>query len=617
MKKKATRVASLVMAGIATFGFANLGVACKKDNGVVIDKTKTQLYVSNLDLGIGRTWIESTGEQFEKDFAEYSFEEGKKGVQVLYDHTLVHGGTLLSGMENSQAQVFFTEALDYLVAANGPTLPITDIISQPAITGVDANGEFTKETVNISTKVNSQMLDFLKHNGEYYALPYYLAVKGIIGDMDLWNEKGFFFAKGGCPSESIVQAMQNGTGVNEAVAAYDASTISIDDCVFVNANGEYNGVKLGLSAGPDGKYDTYDDGLPATFQEFYVLMDYMSARQSTIPMVWAGTTTYHSMLTNAVMFKHMGAEQLNLMYSLNGTAKDLVVFNGDGSIKKGANGIPETEDVSITDANSYEIRRNAGAYYALQLSEKVAQSSDWTDDAVCYGGALNHIATQSKYLTSVNTSGQKRIAMLIEGGWWQQESTQTFEIMEQQNSKYSKANRNFKIIPTPWANGAVFAEKVAQNAKDISFFTNNSFCFLNGNLKEGTAARKVAETFFSYAHSDKIMSLFTEKTSIVRALNYKVDETTLSKVGPYTKNYVEYVTEYSDIVYPYSGSTTFKTKFSYFDTSGTSLFQTQVAGIGDFSYPIASFNNSTYVSQGLTPDKWFKGLYEYRRNSWA
>ena len=125
----------------------------------------------------------------------------------------------------------------------------------------------------------------------------------------------------------------------------------------------------------------------------------------------------------------------------------------------------------MTDANAYEIRRNVGTYYALQLAEKIAQNSAWTDNAVCYGGALNHIATQSKYLTSANTANQKRIAMLIEGGWWQQESTQTFEIMEKADTKYSKANRNFKIIPTPWANGAVFAEKVAQNAKDISFFT--------------------------------------------------------------------------------------------------------------------------------------------------
>ena len=40
------------------------------DKGIKIDKTKTQLYISNYDAGIGRTWIESIGKEFEKAFGK-------------------------------------------------------------------------------------------------------------------------------------------------------------------------------------------------------------------------------------------------------------------------------------------------------------------------------------------------------------------------------------------------------------------------------------------------------------------------------------------------------------------------------------------------------------------
>ena len=39
--------------------------------------------------------------------------------------------------------------------------------------------------------------------------------------------------------------------------------------IFVDHDGkDKDGEEFGLSAGPDGKYGTFDDGMPATFEEF-------------------------------------------------------------------------------------------------------------------------------------------------------------------------------------------------------------------------------------------------------------------------------------------------------------------------------------------------------------
>ena len=44
-----------------------------------IDSTKTQLYVKYYNGGLRREWIDEICSNFEKDYADYSFETGKVG----------------------------------------------------------------------------------------------------------------------------------------------------------------------------------------------------------------------------------------------------------------------------------------------------------------------------------------------------------------------------------------------------------------------------------------------------------------------------------------------------------------------------------------------------------
>ena len=80
--RKFTKLFALLLSVMC---FTSIFSGCN-NKGVKIDHTKTQLYVSNYDAGIGRTWIEGIGKSFEQAFAEYSFQEGRKGVQVIYNH---------------------------------------------------------------------------------------------------------------------------------------------------------------------------------------------------------------------------------------------------------------------------------------------------------------------------------------------------------------------------------------------------------------------------------------------------------------------------------------------------------------------------------------------------
>ena len=58
-------------------------VACDRDNGQIIDATKTQINLKYYAGGLGTDWIDAVIKTFEEKYADYSFEEGKTGVQVM------------------------------------------------------------------------------------------------------------------------------------------------------------------------------------------------------------------------------------------------------------------------------------------------------------------------------------------------------------------------------------------------------------------------------------------------------------------------------------------------------------------------------------------------------
>lgn len=102
--------AAIFISFMCIFSFLS---ACKFDEG--IDKTKTQLYIGNYDGGLGHEWIEKTAALFEEKFKDVSFEDGKKGVEIVIDNGKdnMSGNTLLADMPSSRDSVFFTESVDY------------------------------------------------------------------------------------------------------------------------------------------------------------------------------------------------------------------------------------------------------------------------------------------------------------------------------------------------------------------------------------------------------------------------------------------------------------------------------------------------------------------------
>ncbi len=631
--KKMKKLTSSILALTLCCGAALSWVGCKPGDGedeIVIDDTKTQLYYSNYEAGIGRSWIEKTMQAFEEEFKNYSFEEGRVGVQVVPYHNRTDSTDgMYENLADSVNNIYFTEGFDYLKFVNGNKFyDITDVMTQGAITGVDANGEFVREQKTIESKIDPTFLEFLdtQKNGQlsYFAVPYYLGNKGVIFDKDLWNEKSFYFAKNNCPSEWIVQAKTKGDiTLDAAVANYKADIAANFDVAYkmVNANGEHATLgNIGLSAGPDGKYDTFDDGLPATYDEFYALMNLMVGNSLT-PIIWTGKNPgYADMLTLGLWQNDAGVEELKVYYGLEGTMDSLVKIGADGKIVKN-NGVIQTESKKFDESNQatagYDVQRSMSALYALQFAQKIAENPTWRHEDG-YNTSVSHSVVEGKYLRSVEAAkvnkAEKRIAMLMDGAWWQQEASSVFTSMAAKDDKYSKANRDFGMLPFPNSTPERLAERIDNDEKQTVVSQNESYIFINGNLSENSPQLKVAKVFLSYMNSDKCLEIFTRETNMLRPVRTEFSDAQKAGFSKYCRNIIDYL-DNSTVVYPYSETPFVLQNRAYINNAlGGWNFQSAPGDGSTYKYPLTSIGK-----EGSTVNKaetYFEGMYKFYSGSY-
>lgn len=133
--------------------------------------------------------------RFEEFYAEESFEDGKKGVQVLIDNNQYTGFNFINNLSESYNSVFFTENVMYYDFVNkGLFEDITTEMTTPLT-------EYEDER-SIEDKMYGGYIDYYKtDDGKYYELPFYEAYPTIAYDIELFETRNYYFAKGGAPSE--------------------------------------------------------------------------------------------------------------------------------------------------------------------------------------------------------------------------------------------------------------------------------------------------------------------------------------------------------------------------------------------------------------------------------
>ena len=477
--KKGGRILALALSVMTILPLAACGEEDEHAN-------QTILYFGVYDAGTGFDSAYEVARRFAQKYEKHSFEEGKQGVYVKIVPGK-YGSGLEREIEGLTVDVFIgTAANARYLAANGYLLDISDVYTKPFaydfVTGeTDPNGSM----MTVKDFLREDMQEYYKlDDGKYYGFPDESEYQGIVYDVDLFEEKNLYFAKTGG---------------------------------FVKSKTEER------SAGPDGDYTTaYDNGLPATFDDFFALCDKLVGLNIT-PILWGGNVQeYVSAMMTALAADCDGKEQTILNYSYNGTATTLIKsFDGNGN--------PILDDpTTITTANGYELYRTEGRYYALKFLERLLSNEKYYSSEDATNSSFIHTLAQDEYLLSKYGEVRQRTAMIIEGNWWQKEAMGTFEAMEGENAEDSAYNRRFAMMPFPKPT----ADKVGEPFTLLERCVGDGF--INANVPDYRV--NLAKAFVQFLHTEESCKKNLEINGKCKLVNLTLSPTEYNALTPWAKS---------------------------------------------------------------------------------
>ena len=540
----------------ATLIFSAAGCNNGADNAV--DASKTQIRVFAYNGGYGLEWLYDAIENFEEKYASFSFETGKTGVQVHVEPGS-NGGTSI--INTGRYDIIFSEGNSNISddISNGYLRDITDIVTEPLT-------EFG-ETGNIEDKFISENQKSYFHvdfsgsgNKRYYTLPLYSAFYGIIYDVDLFEDYGFFIQQDG------------------SFGAYDTGT---------------------LSAGPDGKSGTSDDGLPATYDEFFDLCDYI-AGVGLQPLVLNGTYRdwYIENFLSNLHADNEGYDQMLLNYSFNGKATTLVESITDGKVHY----MPETD---IDNEKGALVYKQAGRYYATQFLSRILEgaTNGYFDTDKTYSPSYSHTQAQEDFLYSNVVSTETPIAMLIEGNYWEEEA-EKMSVYDDLSARYQNVGRNdrrFGFMPYPKAT----AEQVYDGNRMT--FQDSLFAQLMVPSTVSENIMPAVKKFIQLFYTDAQMVNFTMETGTTLAMDYTVPQENRAQLSYYTNSFLDYYeSDRADYIYPASDNIMYLDNVSAFYSNAWTSF----AGNSTRLHPLST------LRAGFSAQEIFEGYYAYRSSGW-
>lgn len=521
-----------------------------------IDETKTQLYVSNYDGGVGTQWLRDIADKFEEKYKDYEFEpgSGKKGVEVKIDTNKDLRSDLGNKIATSTNNVYFGERMFYTEwAQKGLLLDISDIVTT-------VNAEYG-ETRSIESKLSDEkkaMLTGVKgKEGKYYGLPHYEGFLGVNYNVDVFDQNGLYFGPDGKLGATLADAR---------------------------------------SAGPDGQPNTADDGLPATIAQFKTLCRYINNNTDAKPFVWTGMyNEYFNILMDALVTAQLGKEGSEVFYTFNlgekKVASQVVTgFTGD---------TPIIETQIIGETTGDKLWQLAASYYAADFAQSVIENGWHTDESV--GITYSHTDAQRDFINGARAN--KPVAMLIDGNYWENEARNLGTIAASENNyNYDyDTESNFAWMPLPGvATGTEGTTKMT--LKD----SMQSFAFINANIANDENKVKLAKMFLQFCFTDSALVDFTLTTGMTRDYDYTLTAAQENTLGKYARSIWNY-RKTSELVNTASTSALFAANQEILLNT---YWRSQV-GSATYDRPYTAF-----YTGGVTAKDFFNGLHKLHEN-WA
>lgn len=595
------KILCLGVCALLAFGAA-FGCTRTRPGEEPINENATQLLVGNFNGGYGDSWLREVKSRFEQKYKDVSFEDGKTGVQVIIDSSDKYsGGQVVQQISSWPQHVILSEAADYYQLVGNrfrsDVTDITDVVTTPLnhdfiLGGVDAE---LNETHSIEDIMNPSMRDYFRQNGtkKYFGVPFYEATVGFVYDIDLFEKYGFYYCAEGYGDSHGFAQDANGNWMGKSGA-------NLGSMQSVNFEGA-KAAGLKLSAGPDGEEGTYDDGMPATYDEFFALCERIEDRGCEA-LTWPGereVQRYLNYLAYNLWTDYEGKEQMELNFSLKGTATNLIDMGSFNAATKTFNTYSET----ISNKNGYLLGTQAGKYYAVDFIQRLVNNTKCYDESVCFADGRTQYDTETLFVnSSYEGDNLKSRAMMIDGSWWQSEATKIFDDMAKEHGDEWKAeNRRFGMLALPKAT----PEKVGKG-NTLAFNTTTSIV-INKKTTTNEKILNLAKQFIKFMHTHESLYQFNKITASAKPYDYTLSESELSTLTSVAKQNYE-MHKSIDYVFSYSQNSIISSEPQFFAASGYYVFQN---GNNDEILSLAFKENSS-----LSSWSYFKSMVDSHSQTW-
>ena len=448
----------------------------------------TELKVVKYNGGIGGEWLEDLKTSFEAKYKDVSLEDGKTGVTV----TIVPDKTVVESMFGRGNHVIVYQCCNIDSLRNSDyLLDIGDAVTGKTVTVKDKVS--TYDTA-IETRLSDSQKQLLSSgNGSYYAVPHYETFGGIYYDVDLFNEMKWYFAN----------------TVNNTFISNGSAT---------------------KSNGPDGVQGTVDDGLPATYTQFYALCDKIS--ESMKPLISAGSVKRYLNFLATEAYLCLAGKSASYHYTLD-SGSDTVnyITDIDAYVANNDNGV---ESATINSDTLYKLSQQAEKYQALNLldtlmsAEEGAKLKYFTDSSI--GESRTNTDAQKEFIFGDEIPAYQNAAMIVEGNYWVNEAKTHLQSYEKRHGGKTK---NYAYMPLP-AVISTATEITPEQGVNSYTLTDQAECYMMIDKKsvgDNSVLINLAKDFIMFANTEENLKAFTKKTGVTKALTYDMTDAEVSELS--------------------------------------------------------------------------------------
>lgn len=584
--RKIKKFLALGLCGLLAFSAVGCGGGEQNGGGTTGGGEKAVINIEGYEAGVNLNWLRDMAAEFANLNAD-RITDGKKGVE--FDIVPISGLTSTNTMPSSNVHLYVHSGGSGDQAASGKslanlgyTLNIDDIVTEKIDTRIDEEGNAVQ--YSIRDKFDKQYYNQMYcgeapsavGNGykQCYGLPSYSVKYGLT--LDAWNFKmyGLYLV-----DEEWAEA--NKVQYRNSIEKWETE---FGSRWFIKQQSDGMSLPTGvkLSCGNDGVYGTWDDGQPTSIEELCILCS-RSKYKGVAPFTtydWDQTINpYRAMWASLGGY---GGLHANFYFDSDGEKVEVVdftkgglnpgfttepMFSGEGLDKINDLYKPHTKEVVITWENGWQANDISSRYYALAFWH-IASEMGWFADVASLpdrASQYNHTGMEERFLLNGSSSSHEKMAMLIEGDYWYNESKKAGGV-----DKFKGAANGFRVsfdnedvyltepdvlwmsLPTQ-VYGTVSANTQQVNTEEnpvdaryynerAEFLGSSAPIVLNKNMEKKCSAEFIdlVKDFLQFCFTDDNLSYYVGSQGVTKAgMDFPIKDEHMANLSNFQKSHLK------------------------------------------------------------------------------